>query len=132
MRRVETLLVIFILAIASASIDRGVVLAQEPVQSQKVPSVVQPATMTTELALRVQVQQLTEQLHNAEVGFAQCNARASDLQAKLDSSVLTTQAADLNEKHAKLDAEIKKALGAKSDDTVDWTTSPPTLKKIKT
>lgn len=90
---------------------------------------VTPPTLSSELMLRVQVQQLIEQLHNIEIGLAQCNASKSEIQARLDSALLNVQASDLNSKHAKLDDEIKKALGGKPDDTVDWTTSPPSLVK---
>ncbi len=83
----------------------------------------------SELQLRVQVQQLTEQLHASEVQFAQCRAQAADTQARLDSLQLTSQAADVKARHEALDIELRKALGAQDGDTVDYSTSPPSLKK---
>lgn len=85
--------------------------------------------LSTELRLRIRVQALTEQVHAAQVQLAQCRANAADLQARLDSVQLSSQAADLKIKREALESEIKKVLGASENDVVDWSTNPPTLKK---
>lgn len=87
------------------------------------------AGLTQEQALRAKVQVLSEELAEMQKTFAQCRADASAVQAKLDSVVLTVQNQDLKRAHDALEAEIKKALGGNDADAVDWSTSPPTLKK---
>lgn len=112
MNTLKATLIVFVFVLTS-------VTAQQPPQVINIPAV---AVLSTELSLRAQVQQLTEQLHNVEIGLAQCKA-------SLDGANLTVQASELGSRHAQLDEEIKKALGGKPEDTVDWTTSPPSLKK---
>lgn len=89
----------------------------------------QPQALSAELKLRIQVQQLTEQVHALQVQLAQCRAGAADVQARLDSVQLSGQSAELKLKHEALEAEIRRALGGGDDDLVDWSTNPPSLKK---
>lgn len=84
--------------------------------------------LSAELQLKIEVQQLKEQLHQFEIQSAQCSAQLADAQAKLAGSFLTTQQGELQAKRAALDAEVKKALGAKEGDEIDWSTSPPSIK----
>lgn len=92
----------------------------------------EPPGLPADLKLRIQVQQLTEQMHALQVQLAQCRASASDIQARLDSVQLSAQGSELKLKHEGLDAEIKRALGGDDADIVDWTTNPPSLKKKPT
>lgn len=107
------------LSIAFAVIALGLV-AQAQDKSKDLPE---------ELKLRVQVQQQAEQIHQLEIASAQCSAQLADAQAKLASSFLTAQQGDLKAKREAIEKDLLKALGAKEGDTIDWTTTPPSLKK---
>ena len=89
----------------------------------------EPPGLSADLKLRIQVQQLTEQMHALQVQLAQCRAATADVQARLDSVQLSAQGSELKLKHEGLDTEIKRALGGGDADIVDWTTNPPSLKK---
>jgi hypothetical protein len=89
----------------------------------------EPPWLPADLKLRIQVQQLTEQVHALQVQLAQCRANSADVQARLDSVQLSALGSEIRLKHDALDAEIKKALGGGDADIVDWTTNPPSLKK---
>lgn len=89
----------------------------------------EPPSLSADLKLRIQVQQLTEQMHALQVQLAQCRASTADVQARLDSVQLSAQGSELKLKHDGLEAEIRRALGGGDADIVDWTTNPPSLKK---
>jgi uncharacterized protein YlxW (UPF0749 family) len=84
---------------------------------------------STELARRVQMQQLREELQQTRIAVAQCRASLADAQAKVDSGYLTTQNQELKSEHDRLDGELRKLLGAGPGDEIDWSKDPPTLKK---
>ena len=92
----------------------------------------EPPGLPADLKLRIQMQQLTEQIHALQVQLAQCRATTADVQARLDSVQLSAQGSELKVKHEGLDEEIKRALGGGDADIVDWTTNPPSLKKKPT
>jgi len=89
----------------------------------------QQKELSQDLKLRIQVQQLTEQVYSLKLQLAQCRASAADIQARYDSIQLSSQGSELKVKHEAMEAEIKKALGGTDSDTIDWTTDPPSLKK---
>jgi hypothetical protein len=85
--------------------------------------------VSTELTLKFENQLLREQLAETQKALAQCSADRATVQAKFDGFALSVQKEDLDVKHAALEEELKKALGAKEGDTIDWTSSPPKLVK---
>lgn len=91
----------------------------------------QEPKFSSDLAQRVQIQKLLEEVQQLRIQVASCRANLADVQAKFDSSFLSNQNQDLKSKHEQLEAEIRKSLGGKEGDTIDWTTDPPTLVKKK-
>jgi hypothetical protein len=88
----------------------------------------QAPALTEAQALQAQVQVLKEQLFQAQADDAQCHANLADVTARLQNVTLNAQGAALQESRRALEAEIRKALGGKDGDEVDWATSPPSLK----
>ncbi len=109
MRRILTIGLLLYIAVCVAT-------AQE-VQSQKVPGVI-----TGALSDKSRIQQLEEQVFNLQTGLTQCNVDKSTMQ-------LQARAAELNAKHAALEAELMTVLGGdpKTQD-INWATVPPSLK----
>lgn len=85
--------------------------------------------LSTDLANQVKIQQLREELQETRIAVAQCRASLADVQAKFDSSFLSTQNQTLKPEHDRLDGELRKSLGAGPNDEVDWSKDPPVLKK---
>ncbi len=65
------------------------------------------AALPTELALRAALQQAQEQVIEAQVKAAQCQAYVSRM---------------------RVEGDLRKALGASETDEIDWTTTPPSIK----
>lgn len=88
-------------------------------------------SVTPEQSARAELQIVKEQLFQATVQVAQLKAQLADMQAKYDQVTLSSQGAQLKAEHDALDIEMKKTLGGGDADIVDWTTTPPSLKKEK-
>lgn len=90
---------------------------------------VQEKSLTTEHRLKAEVALLKNQLFQVRVENAQCRAALADATARIDSTVLTEESQRLQKERESLETELREALGASDDEVLDWTTSPPSLKK---
>lgn len=89
-------------------------------------------TLTPETQHQAEVQQLKEQLFQANVTIAQLKFTLAQTQAQLDNVTLSAAATDLKQKHSDLEWEMKFQLGGQEDgDSIDWTKTPPVLVKGK-
>jgi len=91
------------------------------------PSLVSAQEITEVNRLRVQIQDLAEQLWQRDLELAQCVAVAANWRSQAESASLTERGEALKAQRRELEATIKAALGAKDGDKLDWATL--TLKK---
>lgn len=111
----------FTLATALAALLAAPLAAQAPGPTVPV--------LTPLQSLQAQVVMLRQQLLEMATREAQCRADRADTAARLDSVTLTQQGQALQADRQALEALLLKQLGAGPGDTLDWGTSPPTLRR---
>lgn len=85
--------------------------------------------LSSELKLKVQIQQRDEKIFSLQASLAQCQITSAEYKAKADESELNKQSSTLQNKHKEIEIEILKSLNAKDGEELDWDTLTIKAKK---
>lgn len=89
----------------------------------------QEQTLPETLALKARIYQLEQELFQTQEVFARCEAGRANIKTQLDSVLLTSEAQRLASQRSELERALLEAFGGADGDSVDWSTSPPSLKR---